>query len=202
MKENLFVDLTWLKGKVRAVVSAAIQQKAIESGYHWLSTDGVIQGNIDGYLVLRNDKTIESWHDEHKPTPEIYRDLCELSVNDALDGNYDKVKMQKPVVKAGDVVFSRGRFQIVEDTRNYDDGNVYVEIKGAWTCNYKLCREKKYFKFHEGQRIYRPEANAYYTFLRYVSTTAECYSCQHELVNVDISKFVPAALKERYEVIK
>jgi len=87
MKGNLFVDLTWLKGTARTIISNAIQYTAIANGWRWYSTNDIIKDLTDGFIVLTDDGHIESLPDVCSPEGRC-ANLHELSVNDALNGSY------------------------------------------------------------------------------------------------------------------
>ena len=39
--ENLWVDLSWLKGTARIIISNTIQQRAVDNGWHRHTTDHI-----------------------------------------------------------------------------------------------------------------------------------------------------------------
>lgn len=196
---NLYVDLTWLKGTARVVVSEAIQKKAIDNGWHWLSTSGTLENMKDGWLVLREDKHIEAWCDEHKSAFDSYTNLYELSVNDALDGNYSNTEVERKTMRAGDVVFSKGRFYTVEAVDYHGE---MVACRGRWihAIDYKLCRERKQFKFHAGEKVTN---GTIYMFLKYMDNDGNALVFHNDgQAIVPAISLKPMTLKERYEVIK
>ena len=90
------VDLTWVKGEAREVLSAAIQKKAFEKGYKWSVTDDTTVQHKDqpGLFFDTRDTTVCSSYDFNrgKDSCKYYATAVEISVNKALRGEYRSVK--------------------------------------------------------------------------------------------------------------
>lgn len=91
------IDLSWVKGTAREVISEAIQKKAFEKGYKWRGIRGATIAETDApalYIENRCDKNTGcilhnyEWHPEYMRDP----DHAELSVNRALRGEYPSAK--------------------------------------------------------------------------------------------------------------
>ena len=122
-----------------------------------------------------------------------------LSVNDALDGNYSDTKVERKTMRAGDVVFSKGRFYTVEAV---DYHNEMVICRGRWIKaeDCKLCRERKQFKFHAGEKVTN---GTIYMFLKYMGNDGNAWVFHNDgQAIVPAISLKPMSLKERYEVIK
>jgi hypothetical protein len=88
------VDLTWVKGEAREVLSAAIQKKAFEKGYKWGGVETTIQlTGKPGLFFWTSDKTICCSDDFVGAVKCITNyPFVEISVNKALRGEYRSVK--------------------------------------------------------------------------------------------------------------
>jgi len=96
------VDLSWIKGACRKVVSEAIQKKAFELGYKWCTGSGA-QLTDKPYLFFKRDKYITQTDDADwfNRAPEK-----EVSVNNWLGGKLPEEKT-KYTPKDGDPVLIR-----------------------------------------------------------------------------------------------
>ena len=88
------VDLTWVKGEAREVLSAALQKKAFEKGYKWCGVEATVQlTNKPGLFFWTSDKTICYGEEfERSMQGTICCTHVEISVNKALRGKYRSVK--------------------------------------------------------------------------------------------------------------
>ena len=90
------VDLTWVKGEAREVLSTAIQKKAFEKGYKWSVTDDTTVQHKDqpGLFFDTRDTTACFSYDFNrgKDSCKYYATAVEISVNKALRGKYRSVK--------------------------------------------------------------------------------------------------------------
>lgn len=88
------VDLTWVKGEAREVLSAALQKKAFEKGYKWSGVEATVQlTNKPGLFFWTSNKTI--YYDDDFVSAVKYTthySNVEISVNKALRGEYRSVK--------------------------------------------------------------------------------------------------------------
>jgi len=88
------IDLTWVKGEAREVLSAAIQKKAFEKGYKWGGMETKVQFTDSpalyfmtrGCMVLKENEFSCSRKDDGLGFEK------EISVNKALRGEYRSVK--------------------------------------------------------------------------------------------------------------
>ena len=197
--ENLWVDLSWLKGTARIIISNTILQRAAVNGWYRHTMDLTSKIVSDGYIVLTANKRIESWCGDTHCMKEVYSNLRELSVNDALDGNYSNTEVERKTMRAGDVVFSKGRFYTVEAVDYHGE---MVACRGRWihAIDYKLCRERKQFKFHAGEKVTN---GTIYMFLKYMDNDGNALVFHNDgQAIVPAISLKPMTLKERYEVIK
>ena len=90
------VDLTWVKGEAREVLSAALQKKAFEKGYKWSVTDDTTVQHKDqpGLFFDTRDATVCFSYDFNrgKDSCKYNATAVEISVNKALRGEYRSVK--------------------------------------------------------------------------------------------------------------
>lgn len=88
------VDLTWVKGEAREVLSAALQKKAFEKGYKWAGYSTVVQeADQPGLFFDTNDKTVcYSPSFSYTMQNPCVENKKEISVNKALRGEYRSVK--------------------------------------------------------------------------------------------------------------
>lgn len=89
------VDLTWVKGEAREVLSAALQKKAFEKGYKWAGCDTAIQeADQPGLFFDTEYKTVcySSNFNGGKDSCKGISTTVEISVNKALRGEYRSVK--------------------------------------------------------------------------------------------------------------
>lgn len=88
------VDLTWVKGDAREVLSTALQKKAFEKGYKWSGVSATPKYmDQPGLFFDTGDKTIyyASIFEEGKQFIKS-NPVVEISVNKALRGEYRSVK--------------------------------------------------------------------------------------------------------------
>lgn len=84
------VDLTWVKGEAREVISKAIQQKAFEKGYGWgFEKRKEAQFTNMSAIYINPNSTRLSYNDDFM---KFNDDYVEISVNKALRGEYKSVK--------------------------------------------------------------------------------------------------------------
>lgn len=88
------VDLTWVKGEAREVISKAIQQKAFEKGYKWSGYGGFPEyTDMPGLFLWTQDHTICYGDNfEYCKRATTTGIPVEISVNKALRGEYESVK--------------------------------------------------------------------------------------------------------------
>ena len=91
------IDLSWVKGTAREVISEAIQKKAFEKGYKWYNNKSRVVKNTDASALYIDDRICGYvggiLHNEHWIPTYIKRsDHVELSVNKALRGEYPSAK--------------------------------------------------------------------------------------------------------------
>lgn len=89
------VDLTWVKGEAREVLSAALQKKAFEKGYKWSGYSIVVQeAEEPGLFFDTRDKMVcySSNFNGGKDSCKYNATAVEISVNRALRGEYRSVK--------------------------------------------------------------------------------------------------------------
>jgi hypothetical protein len=88
------VDLTWVKGEAREVLSTAIQKKAFEKGYKWRTAGTTVTHAYEpGLFFDTRDKDVcfgETFEESKKAIKS--RSTVEISVNKALRGEYRSVK--------------------------------------------------------------------------------------------------------------
>ena len=88
------VDLTWVKGEAREVLSAAIQKKAFEKGYKWMVVGTTVTyAYKPGLFFDTRDKSVcfvDTFEESKKALKS--RSTVEISVNKALRGEYRSVK--------------------------------------------------------------------------------------------------------------
>lgn len=88
------VDLTWVKGEAREVLSAAIQKKAFEKGYKWMAAGTTVTHAYEpGLFFDTRDKNVcfgDTFEESKKALKSRY--TVEISVNKALRGEYRSVK--------------------------------------------------------------------------------------------------------------
>lgn len=88
------VDLSWVHGKAREILSEAIQKKAFEKGYYWQTNKAeVLHTTSEGLFLYELDNSI-CYGDDFKgcTTDSRFYNHVEVSVNNALKGEYPSVK--------------------------------------------------------------------------------------------------------------
>lgn len=88
------VDLTWVKGEAREVISKAIQQKAFDKGYKWGGHQSTYcHTDAEGLYIDTGDSTICYGDDFIRGKDCVSSGKAiEISVNKALRGEYKSVK--------------------------------------------------------------------------------------------------------------
>lgn len=88
------VDLTWVKGEAREVLSAALQKKAFEKGYKWAGEETNVQF-VDTpalYFMTRDRTVLKGDEFSCSRKDDVLGFEKEISVNKALRGEYRSVK--------------------------------------------------------------------------------------------------------------
>ena len=82
---NFKVDLSWVKGQAREVISEAIQKKLFEADVRWADHTRLIQNKESAYLFIDKNNLITK--SDEKDVFERCK-YPEVSVNNALKGNF------------------------------------------------------------------------------------------------------------------
>ena len=82
------IDLSWLKGQAREVISEAIQKKLFEAGCKWTIDGDAPLNRIPNILCINSVLTYSSSHNEGTWAFDKITTLPEVSVNNALKGNF------------------------------------------------------------------------------------------------------------------
>lgn len=206
--DKMWIDLSWVHGEAREVISKKIHEIASSKGYNIKNDIPFIYSS--SYLVLAYGILN---HTSYKNIIDFLKGYSEISVNEALKGNFLRAKddskttaeiKEKPELKEGDVVCIGKKFLKVIDTSMFNV-SVFLSDNSWYSINsVKLCRERKSFTFHESQRIYIKDQDIYATFAEYSTIPGFIYylSKKHHVCLARNFDVVPASLKERYEVVK
>lgn len=213
--DKMWIDLSWVHGEAREVISKKIHELASSKGYNIKNDVPFIYNS--SYLVLAYGILN---HTDSKNVIDFLKGYSEISVNEALEGNFlaAEVKIkeepkkekiakeefkEKSKIKVGDIVCVGKKYLTVIDTTVFGD-SVFLSDNYWYSRNaVKLCREKKKFNFYLNQRVYINHENTYANFIKH-SAIPEFIYCliKKHLYLLKISDVVPASLKERYEVVE
>lgn len=100
------IDLSWIEGTARNVLSKAVQEKAFELGYNWCGTGRVCNFTERPYLYLNKDDSYVTYGDNQDFFETEVPEFKEVSVNNWLEGN---LPVTKPAYapKNSDAVLTR-----------------------------------------------------------------------------------------------
>lgn len=204
--DKVWIDLSWLRGEAREVISRKIHETASSKGY-------VIKNDVpfiynSSYLILAYGMIN---HTYRKDIIGFLKSYSELSVNKALRGDFltaeVKIKEEpkkKPEIKTGDIVVCFGKKYLkVIDISTFHDSVFLSDNSWYSLSSVKLCREKKNFSFEDYERVYIEYLDTYANFAKYSTVPGFVYCLiKKDLYLLKTSDVVPASLKERYEVVE
>lgn len=128
--DKMWIDLSWVHGETREVISKKIHEIAFSKGYNIKSDIPFIHSS--SYLVLAYGILN---HTSNKNVIDFLKGYSEISVNEALKGNFLRAKddskttveiKEKPELKEGDVVCN-GMMKIMNKEDFLKLGEIYDE---------------------------------------------------------------------------